>query len=363
MLFIYSILDLMIKLLYNYSMYDIFYIGNPSEQLFKDLKQRFPTAKYADSVIEAKQKSLTKMLWIVYNNLVIDKNFNFDYSVDEYDDTYTHVFQNGEFYDGVALMPKNSHHGPGEIKARFYINKKFVDIQASLPVVSDFDKVFISYNEPNADENYERILERFPDVKRIHGIKGIHQAHIAAASLCETEMFWIIDGDAQLMEHFAFDYIPEHHNKEAVHVWRSLNPVNGLVYGYGGVKLFPTEKTLVMDVDKPDMTTSISDKFVAMDKISNITAFNTDPFNTWKSAFRECVKLSSKIIDRQKDEETNRRLRTWCTYTENNPEYGTYALKGAKAGASYGARHRNNKDELKKINDFDWLKEKFDGNF
>jgi phosphoribosylpyrophosphate synthetase len=33
--------------------------------------------------------------------------------------------------------------------------------------------------------------------------------------------------------------------------------------------------------------------------VSNITAFNTDPYSTWKSAFRECVKLSSKIIDRQ----------------------------------------------------------------
>jgi len=343
-------------------MYDIFYIGNPSKLQFTKLKTRFPTAKYAEDVPQAKRKSLTKMLWIVYDNLVVNEDFDFNYTVNEYNDTYTHVFKNGDFYDGICLMPKNSHHGPGELKARFYINKKFVEIQASMPMASNFDKVFISYNEPNADENYERILERFPDVKRIHGVKGIHQAHIAAASLCETEMFWIIDGDAQLMDDFAFDYIPEHHNQGAVHVWRSLNPVNGLVYGYGGIKLFPTKLTLTMDTSKPDMTTSISDKFVAMNKISNITAFNTDPFNTWKSAFRECVKLSSKIIDRQKDEETNKRLRTWCIYTENDPPFAEYALKGAKAGAAYGARHRNNTEELKRINDFDWLKEKFDGN-
>jgi hypothetical protein len=343
-------------------MYDIFYIGNPSELQFTKLKTRFPTAKYAEDVPQAKRKSLTKMLWIVYNNLVVDKDFDFNYTVDEYNDTYTHVFKNGDFYDGVCLMPKNSHHGPGELKARFYINKKFVPIQASKPVNSNFDKVFISYNEPNADENYERVLARFPDVKRIHGVKGIHQAHIAAASLCETDMFWIIDGDAQLTDEFSFNYIPEHHNKQAVHVWRSMNPVNGLVYGYGGVKLFPTEKTLVMDVSKPDMTTSISDKFVAMNKISNVTAFNTDPFNTWKSAFRECCKLSSKVIDRQKSEETNNRLRIWCTYIEGNPAFGEYALIGAKAGASYGARNKNKPDELRLINDFDWLQEKFDAN-
>ena len=39
-----------------------------------------------------------------------------------------------------------------------------------------FDKVFISYQEPNADENYENLLKRFPDIKRVHGVKGIHEA-------------------------------------------------------------------------------------------------------------------------------------------------------------------------------------------
>ena len=65
-----------------------------------------------------------------------------------------------------------------------------------------YDIVFISYQEPNADENYKRILKRFPQCKRIHGVKGIHQAHIEAAKLCNTPMFWIIDGDADIVEDF-----------------------------------------------------------------------------------------------------------------------------------------------------------------
>jgi hypothetical protein len=343
-------------------MYDIFYIGSSSDKSYKALKQRFPIAKQAESVPQAKSRSLTKFLWIVYDDIIINDDFKFDYIVDQWSDEYTHVFLNGEFYDGVALMPKHSHHGPGELKARFYINKKHIEVQASTPKSKLYDMVFISYQEPNADENYAKLKERFPRLQRVHGVKGIHQAHIAAASLCETDMFWIIDGDAIIQDYFEFDYLPEHHNKEAVHVWRSLNPVNGLVYGYGGVKLFPTEKTLMMDTSKPDMTTSISDKFVAMKQISNVTGFNTGPFETWKSAFRECVKLSSKIIDRQKNEETNRRLRIWCTYLEGEPEFGEYALKGAKAGAAYGTRNKDDVEALKRINDFEWLKEQFDGN-
>lgn len=222
-----------------------------------------------------------------------------------------------------------------------------------------YDIVFISYQEPNADENFERLKTKFPTAKRVHGVKGIHQAHIAAAKKCFTKMFWIVDGDAQIVDDFDFSYQVSAWDLDTVHVWRSQNPVNDLVYGYGGVKLFPRRLTIRMDTSKPDMTTSITDKFKAMPDISNVTAFNTDPYNTWRSAFRECVKLSSKIIDRQRDDETNKRLTAWCTLGDDRL-YGSYAIDGAKAGEAYGARNQNNLEALKMINDFDWLKEQFD---
>jgi len=218
-----------------------------------------------------------------------------------------------------------------------------------------YDIVFISYQEPNADENFTKLKQRFPMVKRVHGVKGIHQAHIAAAKKCFTKMFWVVDADAVIVDDFNFDYEVDDYNLETVHVWRSQNPINDLVYGYGGVKLLPRKLTINMDISKPDMTTSISSKFNAIQEISNITAFNTDPFNTWKSAFRECAKLSSKIIDRQKNEETEQRLETWCTIGEHRP-YGSYALAGARAGREFGI---SNSNSLQLINDFDWLKEQF----
>lgn len=221
-----------------------------------------------------------------------------------------------------------------------------------------YDIVFISYQEPNADKNWTNLINKFPYAKRVHGIKGIHQAHIAAAKKCFTKMFWIVDGDAVIVDDFKFDYKVEDYDLETVHVWRSLNPVNDLVYGYGGIKLFPRKLTIEMDITKPDMTTSISNKFKAISQISNITEFNTDPYNTWRSAFRECAKLSSKIIDRQKDNETNKRLNTWCNVGEDKL-YGKYAIDGAKEGAAYGARNRENLEALQKINNFDWLQEQF----
>jgi len=221
-----------------------------------------------------------------------------------------------------------------------------------------YDIFFISYEEPNADENYDKLKSRFPTAKRIHGVKGIHQAHIAAARKSFTKMLWIVDADAKILDDFNFDYGVSEWDLDAVHVWRSKNPINDLIYGYGGVKLFPKKLTINMDVSKPDMTTSITDKFKAMPEVSNVTAFNTDPFNTWKSAFRECVKLSSRIIDRQKDNETEERLRIWQTVGKDK-QYGEYAINGAKAGTVYGTKYQNSPKDLSKINDFDWLKDRF----
>ena len=226
-----------------------------------------------------------------------------------------------------------------------------------------YDIIFISYYEPNAEKNFENLYQRFNQVglygervKRVTNVKGIHNAHVEAAKKSSTDYFFVVDGDAVIVDDFDFSYITK--EKDVVHVYRCMNPINDLVYGYGGVKLFPTTLTIKMDTNTNDMTTSISKKFKLINEISNITAFNTDPFNTWKSAFRECAKLSSKTIDRQKEEETNERLKTWTTVGHDRL-YGKYALAGATAGMEFGVSSRAN---LGLINDFDWLKEKFNAN-
>ena len=124
------------------------------------------------------------------------------------------------------------------------------------------------------------------------------------------------------------------------------------------MKLFPRLLTINMDTNRTDMTTSISNKFRAMPEVSNTTNFNTSPFETWKSAFRECCKLSSKIIDRQKDTETESRLNTWCSVGYDSP-FGEYAIKGAKQGRLFGETNKKDVSQLKKINDFKWLEERF----
>lgn len=246
-------------------------------------------------------------------------------------------------------------------QSRFFKNFNFnPDRQPKTLTIHDqgYDIVMITYEEANAEKNWAALKARFPRSRRVHGVKGIHQAHKTAAGLVRTRMFWVVDGDADIVSNFNFDYIVPNSMSDWVHVWRSKNPVNGLVYGYGGVKLLPTSLTLNMDMSKPDMTTSISNKYKPVFDLSNITVFNTDAFSAWRSGFRECCKLASKIIDRQNDEETMNRLEVWCSVGKEKP-YGSETILGAKAGRLYGEQHRGDISSLSKINDFSWLMNRF----
>ena len=322
---------------------------------------KFIIKNYAD-YLNAVQNSKTEMFWSIPDDVDIANNFKFDLYFPHnqwFERSIHHIFKNGSAYDGVALMSKKLPAIEHEVTHRFYLEKKEYDIVASNP--KTYDIVFISKDEEHADTNYSKLKERFPNAKRVHGVQGIHQAHIEAARLCSSEMIWVVDADAEIIDNFNFDYyIPTYDpdSKKTVHVWKSLNPINNLVYGYGAVKLLPKELTLTMDTTKPDMTTSISTLFKSINRVSNITKFNTDPFSTWRSAFRECVKLSSKTIDGQRDEETDFRLNVWCTRGKDK-EFGDYCIAGANAGKQYGIDNIGNIEALRKINDFDWLKEQF----
>jgi hypothetical protein len=317
--------------------------------------------------LEKLETASTELFWNIPKDIIVEKDFKFDLYFrhdNEYDRKINHVFKNAEFYDGIALFSKHKPITEREFKNRFLIDKKEWDVVASTPV--NYDIVFISYNESNADKNYEHLLNRYPTAQRVDKVKGIHQAHIEAAKLASTPLFWVVDGDAEIVDTFNFsiDYVPHYDvgNREilekTVHVWRSCNPVNDLTYGYGGVKLLPRQLTIDMDTETSDMTTAISSYFKVMPGISNYTVFNTDPFSAWRSAFRECAKLASKIIDRNYEEETDERLNVWCSSGLEKP-FGNYVIAGANAGRIFGETYIGIPEALVRINNFEWLLQEF----
>ena len=294
------------------------------------------------------------MVWIVHDKASIREDFPWHYRPSDSGKSIIHTFptvtkrtKSTVLHGDVQLVPTSGLvHGKAD-------NKIIAAYQKT-----DFDVFMISYHEAEADTNFQKLLEKFPDAKHVKNVEGIGNAHKECAKQSTTEMVYIVDADADIANDFYFDYMPPmSKRKNTTYVWSARNPINGLEYGYGAVKLFPRVQLLEMGHELPDFTTGTA-FYQPVANVSNYTRFNKDPYRTWRSAFRECVKLASSINPNQKQEETNARLETWCT-VDNGERFGRYCIKGALEGKAYGEANKDDIEALNKINDYEWLREQF----
>ena len=222
---------------------------------------------------------------------------------------------------------------------------------------SDFKIAFISYDERYADVNFKLLKHKAPLAIRIEEITGIINAHKEISKQVDSEMVWVVDADARLVDTFEFDYQPpESRRNNTIYIWQAKNPINGLIYGHGAVKLIPRSILETLHSDNIDMTTSSLANFIQVDEVSNLHQFNVDPLSTWRTAFRECAKLargSNYFGNNSNDNEE--RLNTWCTKGEEE-RFGKYCIKGAIAGKEFGSNQDN---DMLLINDYEWLKSEF----
>lgn len=208
---------------------------------------------------------------------------------------------------------------------------------------------FLSYKEPNCFEKYNKFCKVFPDAKHVHGIDGIFNAHKMCANLSNTDTFYVVDADAELIDGFNFEFIPNVGQEKCVHVWRSINEAINLSYGYGGVKLFPTVPVRNATSWGIDFSMSLGTGFVPVDVISNKTIINDTPFNAWKSAFRESTKLYLQA--KAGDIISGRRLDAW-----KNPVQSTKHAEMIRLGVMSAMRFVDSAEsQPTKINDYDWL--------
>lgn len=229
-----------------------------------------------------------------------------------------------------------------------------------------FDLIFISYDEPEAEQNWQRLKAQVPGAKRVHGITGIARAWKQASELAETSHFFTMDGDSQLVPGFNFhleDFQGE--SDQRVHVYRCRNRVNGLVYGYGSIHLFPTQLVRNFnDLDVVDFTLSVATEgFRIQPAIASVTCFNTGPYISWKSGFREASKLASKTnayaSSAEPDPRSLARLKVWCS-VGLDVAYGDWCVLGARMGALFGFENAQTPEKLALISDHEWFREQFD---
>lgn len=229
----------------------------------------------------------------------------------------------------------------------------------------DLPWVFISFREPNANQNWVRIKQQIPEARRSHGVVGLDQAHQAAARLVEeSDYFFTLDGDSTVADEWLHRPLSINLQPNSAWCWRSRNTVNGLVYGNGGVKLWHRRAIAHMQSHQTGVDFCWQPNYYSLMEIAG----ETNPGTTERQAFvagcREGVKLTLK----QGLAQTPLQLQmSWNTH--NRSAWLTWCVRGAHhpihRWAPFGARFAavnwlKDKWPLAAINDWDFLNSEFD---
>jgi len=241
--------------------------------------------------------------------------------------------------------------------------------------VTELDIVYISYDEPNCEEHWSDLLNKVPWAKRVHGVKGFDAAHKRAAQIAETDRFITVDGDNIVMPDF-FDQtldIPDtdmygNEISESIFSWNGRNLLNGLVYGNGGLKCWPTEYTKTISTheaatDGEGMEFCWKLNYIQLNDTFSEVHQTASPFQAFRAGFREGVKMS---LDQGKRVQANEfkekiwygnynRLQVWCNIGDD-VENGVWAIYGARLGCKMTVL---SDWDTNNIADYTWFKDFF----
>ncbi|OUW80888.1 MAG: hypothetical protein CBD74_09010 [Saprospirales bacterium TMED214] len=215
--------------------------------------------------------------------------------------------------------------------------------------ISDIDFVYISFKEPNKEENWADLLSKVPWAKRVDGVVGFDSAHKAAAEKAETDFFISVDGDNIIDEKFLLQTLDwTKTDKKAVHRWRARNNINGLVYGNGGLVGWSKDTCLNMKTHENAIVQENEIDFcwgVPHENLHNCystTVINASPQQAFVAGFREGVKMSTEKGVAIPPEQFMRKiwpanlkiLTTWMTIGADT-DNGKFAMLGARMGCYF----------------------------
>ena len=230
----------------------------------------------------------------------------------------------------------------------------YITKTAKLAKSNPMDIVFLSNGESCAEENYQHLLkvtEGLPNrVVRVDGINGRVQAYHAVAEASETPWALTVFAKLKVSQKFDWNWQPDRLQMPKHYIFHAKNPVNGLTYGHQAMIAYNKKLTLANEGYGLDFTMDDPNEVVSI--ISGIATFNTDAYSTWRTAFRECIKLKMSGTTESKE-----RLDMWLTVGMG--KFNEYSMEGAQHAVEYYEEVSGDFNKLKLSYEWDWLKEKY----
>lgn len=241
--------------------------------------------------------------------------------------------------------------------------------------VTEIDIFYISYDEPNMEENYANLKNICPWAKRTHGVFGSDAAHKACAEASETDRFISVDGDNIVDPNFfntVIDFSEADVDLEtSVISWSGVNNINGLIYGNGGIKCWPVKYVLDMKTheiaeeegSQVDFCWDLN--YIQFNEAYSHVMNNATPYQAYRAGFREGVKMSLdrgyKVdpdnFEASLHDKNFQRLLIWSSVGAD-VENGLWAIYGTRLGC-YLTNLEPNFDYVN-VRDFKWHTEYFE---
>ena len=310
------------------------------------------------------------------NKYATDLQADLKVSVIEYEDSIFDAVMDNKFDTAYAHFVKNEEPVDHSILATKEISVHLLGRQAIVPKTSkiymydkitDYDHVvnhdlvtkpelldiiFISNGEACADENLEHLLSLNLHNRIVHikGVNGRVASQHAAANASNTSWYFLINAKLRVNSDFDFTWQPNIYKSRRHYIFTATNPLNGLEYGHQAIVANNKKLTLSTVVRGLDFTMDSRHEVVNMN--SGVGLYNSSEWDTYRTAFRECIKLKHN-----KDVESKKRLNIWLTVA--NGEFAQYSLQGAKDAIDYYESVNGDIEKLKLSYDWAWIRERF----
>jgi hypothetical protein len=248
------------------------------------------------------------------------------------------------------IVPKEAK----ELVKRELYDYPYIKTNSKLGKSTPMDIVFLSNGETGADINYEHLLRvtygLANRVVRVDGVNGRVQAYHAAADASNTPWMFTVFAKLKVSNKFDWNWQPDRMQLPKHYVFHAKNPVNGLVYGHQAMIAYNKKITLKNNGKGLDFT--MDDEHEIVPLLSGVANFNTDIWSTWRTSFREVVKLKSDTTDESKE-----RLNVWMTQASG--EHSEWCLRGAQDASEYFDSVGGDFFELRDSYEWAWLKNRF----
>jgi hypothetical protein len=252
--------------------------------------------------------------------------------------------------NSVALVPRDvKMHLQTQMYDYPYINQSALNLNEK-----SLDIIYISNGEVDEQRwwNHTIAMSRGHDIRHIQGVNGRANAYKAAAESSKTPWFFTVFAKLEVLPNFDWDWQPDYLQESKHYIFHARNNLNGLEYGHMGVIAY--NRRLVLDTIESGLDFTLSKAHEVIPVCNAVAHFNADPWMTWRTAFREVVKLKHFSVA-QPSVETEYRLNVWLTKAEG--QNADWCLRGASDAVDYYTSVEGDYDRLLLTFEWAWLRE------